>query len=114
MKSKIHEHQKNNKNLVSKKFVFSAVAMMAFSVSSMAETKKEILPVEKEIVTTKVVNQVSSDLVLSDNVPNCEAEQFVGYVAARVFGFSHQTATTMSYSLYFTCMQFRAEQLFGS
>lgn len=113
MKSKIHEHQKNNKILVSKKFVFSAIAMMAFSVGAIAETKKEILPVEKEIVKNEVVNQTSVDLEFSTDLPNCDAERLATLAAAGMAGWGHDTAVWMSYNVYFSCMQRRAEILFG-
>ena len=41
MKSKIHELQKNNLKIVSKKFMFSAFALVAFSFAGMANTGGE-------------------------------------------------------------------------
>lgn len=48
MKSKIHEHLKNNLNIVSKNFMFSAVALVAFSFAGMAnnEVKEEKVEVK--------------------------------------------------------------------
>ena len=96
-----------------KKFVFSAIAVMAFSASSMAETKKEILPVEKEAVITDLVGQASVEIEFSSDLPNCDAERLRALAAARMAGWDLETATWMSYNVYFSCMQIRAEILFG-
>ena len=69
MKSKIHELQKNIK-FVSKKFIFSAVAIMAFSFAGMAneieETKVEVETIEiTKVEKIEIVKEKDCFLIVS-------------------------------------------------
>jgi hypothetical protein len=78
-----------------KKLLFTAIAMVAFSSASMANTIAD-----EEII---VDNKKSKALIKRD--PNeCLVAKFNCYVDARRDGFSVEVATQMSYSIYFTCM----------
>ena len=65
MKSKIHELKKNNFKLVSKKFMFSAIAMMAFSFAGLAN-KIEEKKVEMETIKFVTLDVNSQDPDIAD------------------------------------------------
>ena len=80
-----------------KKVFFTAIAMIAFSGVSMANTIAD-----EEVVTENSKIEVKKILLQEDT--KCRAAKFKCYVDARAAGFSVQDATSMSYSIYFTCM----------
>ncbi len=75
-----------------KKLFFTALAVVAFSGMSMANTK-EIKPTVKNERTKKKPDDTY-----------CLAAKFKCYCDATAAGFSSSVATQMSYSIYFTCM----------
>lgn len=90
--------------MVSKKFVFSAVAMMAFS-SMSANTK--------ELSKDNLENRTEKEQILIEN-RNCEAERLWIYAQAIRDGFTHNQASGMSYNFYFNCKREVSEIIFGN
>ena len=84
---------------MSKKFIFSAVALMAFSFAGMANSgvKKK-----KETQKVKKVESV-------EKAADCNLARFQAYVSATSAGFNHEDATGMSYSVYFLCLRLNSE-----
>jgi hypothetical protein len=83
-----------------KKFMFSAVAMIAFVGSSMANTTVEencTVRISSEIL---VENQIEALLVAD----NCDVAKFSAYADARCSDLTHEEATAHSWTIYFLCM----------
>ncbi|SHL48573.1 hypothetical protein [Flavobacterium xanthum] len=75
-----------------KKLVFTALVVVAFSRVAMAKTGK--VKESRKIKTKKEV------VVETD----CNLARYVSYVDARSVGFTHDQATSASYSVYFMCL----------
>jgi hypothetical protein len=81
-----------------KKLMFTAIALVAFSSVSMANTiadEEVVKENEKTIAVEEVIMKTADDCLLG---------KFNCYVDARADGFSVQDATTLSYKFYFWCM----------
>lgn len=75
-----------------KKMLFSAIALIAFTATSMAAEGKKERKEEKE-KTQKVVKE-----------RDCKSEKTIAYLAALGDGFSQEAASGMSYNIYFWCL----------
>ncbi|SEP89812.1 hypothetical protein [Flavobacterium urocaniciphilum] len=78
-----------------KKMLFSVIALVAFSVTSIAEVKPKTEN-KKSNKTDKKSKKAQER--------NCDAERQIAYLAARGDGFSHADASGMAYHIYFWCM----------
>ena len=88
MKSQIHEHPKNNIKRVSKKLLFSAVALVAFSSISMGNT---IAVEEKKEVEVKVDS-------------TCHYLSFLTYNSSREAGYSVAQSQALANNMFYKCM----------
>ena len=75
---------------MSKKFIFSAVALMAFSFAGMAQEKEQ-------------------DNKTTESGTDCNLAKFQAYVSATSGGFNHEDASGKSYSIYFLCLRLNSE-----
>ncbi|MDI1316712.1 hypothetical protein [Flavobacterium sp.] len=85
-----------------KKLFFTAIALVAFSGISMANTIIKI-----EFKTVEAINLSLKDQKNTEEAvgPDCVFEKFKAYNAAREAGFSVSDSTSLSYSIYFDCMK---------
>ena len=90
-----------------KKMFFTAIALLAFSATSMANTieiKEIVIPAaegkELNSESKKEIKVIKTD---------CNLVRFKAYNSARSDGWSHQDASGMSYSIYFTCLSVSSE-----
>jgi hypothetical protein len=88
----------NLKQFKMKKILFTAIALVAFSGVSMANT------IADEDVVTENEKTIAVEEVLIKTADDCLLGKFNCYVDARADGFSVQDATTLSYKFYFWCM----------
>jgi hypothetical protein len=85
-----------------KKFMFTAIALVAFSGVSIANTF-EIVPLVK---FQKFSVNSEKKILPTDRQTQCEAVKFRAYVDARADGLSDTAARNLSYTMYFGCMGF--------
>lgn len=86
--------------------MFTAIAMVAFMGSSMANTiEVEKIIIEKEVETIDIKEEAESNIVLAlKNQPDCMATKFIAFVDAQAAGFNTVDATSLSWKIYFYCM----------
>jgi hypothetical protein len=83
-----------------KKFMFSAIAMIAFVGSIMAADVAE-----KEIIVKSFESEKISQIEVEEAAAkDCGVAKFSTYVDAKSAGFTHDQATAMSWSVYYLCM----------
>ncbi|WP_322551106.1 hypothetical protein [Flavobacterium psychraquaticum] len=73
---------------MSKKFIFSAVALMAFSFAGMAQEKEQ-------------------DNKTTESGTDCKVEKLSAYTQMRNDGLSHEQASGASYGIYFACLRLK-------
>ena len=80
-----------------KKLLFTAIAIVAFSGVSMANTiaDEDVVKENKEAKVIQKIMQTDTE---------CLMAKFVAYNDSRRAGFSVEESTSNSYSVYFTCM----------
>jgi hypothetical protein len=93
-----------------KKFMFSAIAMMAFSVSTVANSSITNEKLDNN-TTLETLRNFSSEMLFKQNlvfVANnhqvCYNRRVDAYNEARFNGASHEQASTIGYQAYFRCM----------
>ncbi|MCA1967238.1 MAG: hypothetical protein LDL23_11390 [Flavobacterium sp.] len=79
-----------------KKVFFSAVALITFSISAMANEIEEKKVDVKTIETEKTEKKIVKD--------DCRVMKFTAYSLARESGMSHEAASAYSYQIYFSCL----------
>lgn len=84
---------------MSKKFIFSAVALMAFSFAGMANSG----------VKKKKENQKEKKVEVVEKAADCRLSKFQAYSSAIAAGFSHEDASGMSYSVFYLCLRLNSE-----
>lgn len=86
--------------------MFSAIAMIAFSVGSMATTN-EINKLSKEETECSLKMEVQGKVkpVLVRNHETCFNERVTAYNNARQEGATHEQAQAIGYQAYFRCMR---------
>jgi hypothetical protein len=89
-----------------KKFMFTAIAMVAFMGSSMANTiEVEKLNIEKKAQTLNIKEEAEPTVDLASKTqPDCMATKFIAFVDAQAAGFNTTDATSLSWKIYFYCM----------
>lgn len=99
---------KNNliifKNIKMKKVFLSAIMMIAFVGTSMANdiAEKEVKIGDEKIENSKQTEQASVAL-------DCKAEKFKALVDFKAAGLTDKEASAASYSIYFDCMLFNSQ-----
>lgn len=78
-----------------KKFLFSAVALVAFSFAGIANNEA------KEVESKELKKEIKES---RKDVGDCDAYKTIVYIGAVGAGFSHEVASGMSYEFYFGCL----------
>lgn len=82
-----------------KKVFFSAVALITFSISAMANEIEE-KKVDVKTIETEKTEKTEKKIVKDD----CRVMKFTAYSLARESGMSHEAASAYSYQIYFSCL----------
>ena len=84
-----------------KKVLFSAIALVAFTATSIA---REIDETKNSKKAEKIENTSQKNEEITLKARDCEAERQIAYLAAMGDGFSSADASGMAYHIYFWCM----------